>query len=65
MNQWEYKVISLSDADARSLEAKLNELGVQGWEVVAYVGHEQLDSIVLKCQKRHEVDEDSEATPIF
>jgi hypothetical protein len=59
MNQWEYKVISLSDSDPGSLESKLNELGVEGWEVVAYVGHEQLDSIVLKCQKQHEVDEGS------
>jgi len=59
MNQWEYKVITLSDADPGSLEAKLNELGVEGWEVVAYVGHEQLDSIVLKCQKPHDVDEGS------
>jgi hypothetical protein len=60
MNKWEYKVISLSDADPRSLESKLNELGVEGWEVVAYVGHEKLDSIVLKCQKQHEVHHDSE-----
>ena len=65
MNQWVYKVIALSDHDAGSLESKLNELGSEGWEVVAYVGHEQLDSIVLKCQKQVEVDEDSEATPIY
>jgi Domain of unknown function (DUF4177) len=60
MNKWEYKVINLSDTDPGSLESKLNELGAEGWEVVAYVGHERLDSIVLKCQKRHEVHHDSE-----
>jgi len=27
---------------------KLNELGAEGWEVVAHVGYETLDSIVLK-----------------
>ena len=27
---------------------KLNELGSEGWEVVAHVGYEVVDSIVLK-----------------
>ena len=66
MDQWEYRLIGLSDLDSRgsgesggnlesggSLEAKLNELGAEGWELVAYVGYTSLDSMVLKRPKRH------------
>ena len=34
--------------DAEQLLDKLNELGSEGWEVVAHVGYEVVDSIVLK-----------------
>lgn len=33
--QWEYKVLPLTYQNAPADEAKLNELGADGWEVVA------------------------------
>lgn len=67
LTEWEYKLIGLSDLDSRgsgesggnlesggSLEAKLNELGAEGWELVAYVGYTSLDSMVLKRPKQPE-----------
>ena len=46
--------------DEERLVDKLNELGAEGWEVVAHVGYETLDSIVLK---RPRVARDKAAVP--
>jgi hypothetical protein len=48
VNQWEYMLLAGKGLDAEQLLDKLNELGAEGWEVVAHVGYEMLDSIVLK-----------------
>jgi hypothetical protein len=47
-NQGEYMLLAGKGLDAEQLLDKLNELGSEGWEVVAQVGYEVLDSIVLK-----------------
>jgi hypothetical protein len=48
VNQWEYMLLAGKGLDEERLVDKLNELGAEGWEVVAHVGYETLDSIVLK-----------------
>ena len=48
VNQWEYMLLAGKGLDAEQLLEELNELGSEGWEVVAHVGYEALDSIVLK-----------------
>ncbi len=48
VNQWEYMLLAGKGLDAEQLLDKLNELGSEGWEVVAHVGYEVVDSIVLK-----------------
>ena len=48
VNQWEYMLLAGTGLDAEQLLDKLNELGSEGREVVAHVGYEALDSIVLK-----------------
>ena len=46
------------------MEAELNRLGEDGWELVAFVGSQSLDSMVLKRQKKRpkkpKADEDAE-----
>ena len=46
--QWEYKLLAERDRKPADVEAELNQLGAEGSEVVAFVGYERLDSIVLK-----------------
>ena len=48
VNQWEYMLLAGKGLDEERLLDKLNELGAEGWEVVAHVGYEMVDSIVLK-----------------
>ncbi len=48
VNQWEYMLLAGKGLDAEQLLDKLNELGSEGREVVAHVGYEVVDSIVLK-----------------
>ena len=48
VNRWEYMLLAGKGLDAEQLLDKLNELGSEGWEVVAHVGYEVVDSIVLK-----------------
>ena len=48
VNRWEYMLLAGKGLDAEQLPDKLNELGSEGWEVVARVGYEVVDSIVLK-----------------
>jgi hypothetical protein len=33
---WEYKVVKLGPSSSNSSEAMLNELGAQGWDLVAF-----------------------------
>ena len=47
VNRWEYMLLAGKGLDAEQLLDKLNELGSE-WEVVAHVGYEVVDSIVLK-----------------
>ena len=48
VNRWEYMLLAGKGLDAEQLLDKLNELGSEGREVVAHVGYEVVDSIVLK-----------------
>ena len=50
-NQWEYQLLELKDLSADQVQAKLDQLGVEGWEAFAYVGYHDLDSMVLKRPK--------------
>lgn len=45
VNQWEYMLLAGKGLDEERLVDKLNELGAEGWEVVAHVGYETLDSM--------------------
>ncbi len=33
---WEYKVVKLGPSSSNSSEAMLNELGAQGWDLIAF-----------------------------
>jgi hypothetical protein len=48
VRRWEYMLLSEQDMDADELRVRLNELGDEGWEFVAVVGYQRLDSLVLK-----------------
>ena len=55
--KWEYTLFDLgAHAHARGTQAKLNELGDEGWELIAYVGYQELDSLVLKRPKQTETE---------
>ena len=49
--KWEYMLLEARGFDEESLQQRLNELGDEGWEVATYVGHNALDSLVLKRPK--------------
>ncbi len=34
--RWEYKIVKLGPSSSNSSEALLNELGAQGWDLVAF-----------------------------
>src|SRR5262249_7931999 len=46
--QWEYMLI---DFRWHGFEERLNAAGSEGWEVVTYIGHDELASLVLKRPK--------------
>ena len=49
--RWEYTLLSASDLGPEELRTRLNELGAEGWELVATVGYQPLDSVVFKRPK--------------
>ncbi len=56
--KWEYRVITIASENykesTKQLEARLNELGSDGWEAVnvTVVGHEGYPNFLYVCVKR-------------
>ena len=50
-SQWEYKVISVDDTNAETLQNNLNDLGKEGWELSARLGSNRQSSLVFKRRK--------------
>ncbi len=50
-SQWEYKVVSVDDTSAETLQNSLNELGREGWELSARLGSNRQASLVFKRRK--------------
>ncbi|MDP6904052.1 MAG: DUF4177 domain-containing protein [Verrucomicrobiota bacterium] len=50
-SQWEYKVVSVDDASAETLQNSLNDLGKEGWELSARLGSNRQASLVFKRRK--------------
>ncbi len=50
-SQWEYKVVSVDDTSAETLQNSLNELGKEGWELSARLGSNRQASLVFKRRK--------------
>ena len=52
-SQWEYKVISVDEASAETLQNNLNDLGKEGWELSARLGsNRQATSLIFKRRKK-------------
>ncbi|MEE2715604.1 MAG: DUF4177 domain-containing protein [Verrucomicrobiota bacterium] len=50
-SQWEYKVVSVDDASAETLQNSLNDLGKEGWELSTRLGSNRQASLVFKRRK--------------
>jgi len=50
-SQWEYKVISVDDTNAETVQNNLNDLGKEGWELSARLGSNRQSSLVFKRRK--------------
>lgn len=50
-SQWEYKVVSVDDTNAETLQNNLNDLGKEGWELSARLGSNRQSSLVFKRRK--------------
>lgn len=50
-SQWEYKVVSVDDTSAETLQNNLNDLGKEGWELSARLGSNRQASLVFKRRK--------------
>ena len=61
MRKWEYKIINRPRAELTELQGVLNELGLQGYEVVNFV-RDGADGIVILLKK--EIDRYSGTLPL-
>ena len=50
-SQWEYKVVSVDDTSAETLQNNLNDLGKEGWELSTRLGNNRQASLVFKRRK--------------
>jgi len=50
-SQWEYKVVSVDDASAETLQNSLNDLGKEGGELSTRLGSNRQASLVFKRRK--------------
>ena len=50
-SQWEYKVISVDDTNAETLQNNLNDLGKEGWELSTRLGNNRQASLIFKRRK--------------
>ncbi len=50
-SQWEYKVVSVDDTSAETLQNSLNDLGKEGWELSTRLGSNRQASLVFKRRK--------------
>ncbi len=50
-SQWEYKVVSVDDTNAETLQNNLNDLGKEGWELSTRLGNNRQASLIFKRRK--------------